>query len=149
MKRHQQGVALITVLLVMSLTLLLVGNLLRSHRLAVQSSAQQLHQVQLHQLSLSGESLALQYLQNPQLLDTKSINLGQEWAQQRRPLEIDGAVVQISIEDLAGRFNFSQLLNAGQVDQIILERWARLLQTLNLSVPDLTLLRAPDGPGVF
>jgi general secretion pathway protein K len=149
MKGRQQGVALITVLLVMSLALLLVGSLLRSHRLAVQSSAQQLHQVQLRQLGLSGETLARQYLQNPQWRESKSIHLGQEWGQRRGAFDIDGGRVQIRIEDLAGRFNLNQLLKAGQVDQITLGRWARLLQTLNLKAPDLTSLRPPDGPGVL
>lgn len=43
---HQRGVALISVLLVLSLALLLVGGMLRSHRLLLHSSAQQLQQVQ-------------------------------------------------------------------------------------------------------
>ncbi|PKA69793.1 MULTISPECIES: general secretion pathway protein GspK [Pseudomonas] len=149
MKSRQQGVALITVLLVMSLALLLVGSLLRSHRLAVQSSAQQLHQLQLRQLGLSGETLARQYLQNPQWRASKTIQLGQEWGQRRSAFDIDGGRVHIHIEDLAGRFNINQLLKAGQVDQITLGRWSRLLQALNLNAPDLSALRPPDGPGLL
>ena len=42
MRRNQRGIALITVLLVMSLALLITAGMLRSHRLALNSSAQQI-----------------------------------------------------------------------------------------------------------
>ncbi len=149
MKGRQEGVALITVLLVMSLALLLVSSLLRSHRLAVQSSAQLLHRLQLQQSGLSAETLALQFLQNAQWRDSKSVNLGQEWARPGTTFELDGATARIDIEDLAGRFNFNQLLKPGQVDQITLGRWAQLLQVLNLKEPDLTRLRPPYNAGLL
>lgn len=55
MRRNQQGIALITVLLVMSLALLVTAGMLRSHRLALHSSAQQIHQLQLRKLAFAGK----------------------------------------------------------------------------------------------
>lgn len=45
MNGRQRGIALISVLLVMSLALLITGGLLRSHHLSLQSSGQQLLQI--------------------------------------------------------------------------------------------------------
>ena len=56
MRKGQQGIALLTVLLVMSLALLVTAGMLRSHRLALHSSAQQLHQLQLRQSAFAGEA---------------------------------------------------------------------------------------------
>jgi general secretion pathway protein K len=58
----QRGVALISVLLVTSLALFVVAGLMRSHRMTVQGTAQQLHQQQLRQAALTAESYASQLL---------------------------------------------------------------------------------------
>lgn len=62
MRRNQRGIALITVLLVMSLALLITAGMLRSHRLALNSSAQQIHQLQLRTLAFAGETWAREHL---------------------------------------------------------------------------------------
>ena len=63
MNGRQRGIALISVLLVMSLALLITSGLLRSHRLSLQSSGQQLQQLHLRQLGVAGETWALVLLQ--------------------------------------------------------------------------------------
>ncbi|WP_341870851.1 hypothetical protein [Pseudomonas lactucae] len=65
MRQRQRGVALLSVLLVMSLALLLTAGMLRSHHLMVQSSARQIHQLQLRQLALSAEAWAMVTLTAP------------------------------------------------------------------------------------
>lgn len=144
---RQQGVALISVLLVMSLALLLTGAMLRNHRLVVKSTAQQLHQVQLRQTGFAGERWALQLLRNPEMQASASVNLAQAWARATPPFEVDGGTLSIHIEDLAARFNLSALLTGGQVDSLTLARWARLLALLHIQNPDLENLSAsrPDG----
>lgn len=59
MNGRQRGIALISVLLVMSLALLITSGLLHSHRLLLQSSGQQLQQMHLRQLGWAGETLSL------------------------------------------------------------------------------------------
>jgi general secretion pathway protein K len=125
MKVRQRGVALISVLLVMSLALLIIGSVLRSHRLLLQSSAQQLQQMHLRQLGLAGETWAVAQLQAQQknsdvLPDPATV------------FDIEDAQIRVDIEDLAGRFNLNALLIQGQIDQVTLNRWARLLELLQL-----------------
>jgi general secretion pathway protein K len=125
MRARQRGVALISVLLVMSLALLIVGGALRSHRLLLQSSGQQLQQMHLRQLAAGGETLALLRLRMQQK--------NSDPIPDHSPgLEIEDARIHVDIEDLAGRFNLNALLNQGQIDQATLNRWARLLSMLQL-----------------
>ncbi|MFL6969509.1 type II secretion system protein GspK [Pseudomonas alvandae] len=135
--KRQRGVALISVLLVLSLALLLVGGLLRSHRLLLHSSAQQLQQVQLRQLGLAGEAWAREVLESSGITSSGSVDLSQDWALPGSLLEVDGAELHIRIEDLSGRLNLNGLLALGQIDQVSLGRWTRLLALLDL--PPLTL----------
>lgn len=130
MRTRQRGVALISVLLVMSLALVIIGGVLRSHRLLLQSTGQQLHQLHLRQLGMAGETLAL------------SLLMAQHKDSDRLPDQIpafvmEDAQISFAIEDLAGRFNLNALLIQGQVDQVTLKRWARLLALLEL--PELHL----------
>jgi general secretion pathway protein K len=134
---RQRGVALISVLLVMSLALLLTGAMLRNHRLVVKSTAQQLHQVQLRQVGFAGERWALQLLRSPEMQASRSVNLAQAWARATSPFEVEGGTLHIHVEDLAGRFNLSALLAGGQVDSLTQQRWARLLALLHIQSPDL------------
>ncbi len=137
---RQRGVALISVLLVMSLALLLTGGMLRNHRLVVKSTAQQLHQVQLRQVGFAGERWALQLLRSPEMQASRSVNLAQAWAQATPPFEVEGGALHIRVEDLAARFNLSALLTGGQVDSLTQQRWARLLALLHIDHPDLDRL---------
>lgn len=134
---RQRGVALISVLLVLSLALLLVGGLLRSHRLLLHSSAQQLQQVQLRQLGLAGEDWARVVLEGSGITSSGPVDLSQDWARLEPVLEVDGAELRIAIEDLSGRLNLNTLLALGQIDQVSLDRWSRLLALLDL--PPLSL----------
>jgi general secretion pathway protein K len=111
MRGRQRGVALISVLLVMSLALLIIGGVLRSHRLMLQSSGLQLQQMHMRQLGMAGESLALSLLQ----AQDKNRDL---MAEQAADFEIEDARIHVVIEDLAGRFNLNAILIKGQIDQV-------------------------------
>ena len=140
MNRRQTGVALISVLLVMSLALLILGAVLHSHRLLVKSSAQQLQQLHLRQLATAGEAWALRLLQDSPRGANPTLDLSQEWARAVPGFDTNQAQVQIEIHDLAGRLNLNRLLAGGRVDQVTLERWTRLLALLDL--PPLVLPQA-------
>lgn len=134
---RQRGVALISVLLVLSLALLLVGGMLRSHRLLLHSSARQLQQIESRQLGLAGEAWALAVLQGSALTPTGPVDLSQDWALLKPALDLADAELHIDIEDLSGRLNLNALLTQGQIDRVTLGRWARLLELLEL--PALSL----------
>ncbi|WP_028621728.1 general secretion pathway protein GspK [Pseudomonas sp. Ant30-3] len=132
MSSRQNGIALISVLLVMSLALLVTGTLLRNHRVALQNSGQQLQQLHLRQLASAGETWALAVLQEAASAGQKSVDLTQDWARSAPDFSLDDAQIDVAIEDLAGRFNLNSLLLEGKVDQVILGRWTRLLALLGL-----------------
>ncbi|WP_338648918.1 type II secretion system protein GspK [Pseudomonas sp. ML2-2023-3] len=156
MRKAQQGIALLTVLLVMSLALLITAGMLRSHRLALHGSAQQMHQLQLRQLSIAGESWGRQRLRD-MLVDPKAVvAAGQGWATGTPALDSENARIEVQIEDLAGRFDMTALLGKAPVDEVIAQRWLRL-QTLlevtpvpastlqGLSLSDISQLRQVPG----
>jgi general secretion pathway protein K len=158
MNQGQRGIALISVLLVLSLALLITSGLLRSHRLSLQSSGQALQHVHLRQLAMAGESWALLQLQDAARASPKNVDLTQAWARAMPEFDIEGAQVSVEIEDLAGRFNLNSLLTQGRIDQITLKRWERLLERLDLpplslsqvgalqELSQLRLLPDVDGP---
>jgi len=146
-RARQRGVALISVLLVMSLALLIIGGVLRSHRLLLQSTGQHLQQLHLRQLVMTGETLGLS-LVKAQQTDSHRI------PDQVPVFDVEDAQVSISIEDLAGRFNVNAVLLQGQIAPVTLKRWARLLQLLELpewqpeqvgALRDLSQLRLLSG----
>jgi general secretion pathway protein K len=156
MRRGQQGIALITVLLVMSLALLITAGMLRSQRLALHSSAQQIHQLQLRQLSFAGEAWGRLRLRDL-LVDPQAVVAAQQaWATGTPTMGIDNGQVEVQIEDLAGRFDISALLGKEPVNKVTAQRWLRL-QTLlelppipasafqGLSLSDISQLRQVPG----
>ncbi len=140
MRREQQGIALLTVLLVTSLALLITAAMVRSHRLVVHSSAQHLHQLQLRQLSFAGEAWALQRLRDGVQAPNAALAAGQTWASGQPNMHIDNGQIHVEIEDLAGRFNVEALLTKGPVDKVLAQRWLRLQTQLGLPLL---------APGVF
>lgn len=132
MKGRERGIALISVLLVLSLALLITGGLLRSHHLSLQSSGQQLQQIHLRQLASGGETWALMLLRDALQDGKKPVERVQGWTDMAPDFEVEDAQILIDIDDLAGRFNLNALLRQGQVDQVTLNRWARLLELLDL-----------------
>lgn len=136
MRAGQRGVALISVLLVMSLALLIIAGVLRSHRLLLQGSAQQLQHMHWQERALAKEARALLRLQDVGQTESGRIDLTQDWAS-GRGYEFEDIQVRAQVEDLAGRFNLNALLREGQIDQLTRERWSRLLASLDL--PELQL----------
>ena len=114
----QRGVALITVLLVMSLSLLITAGMLRSHRLALGSSGQQLHHLQLRQLGLAGEAWGLQRLQVLMNDPRAALVLGPSWVGVQPPLALEHGRIDVSVEDLAARFNIRPLLASNGPDEV-------------------------------
>jgi general secretion pathway protein K len=62
----------------------------------------------------------------------KPVERIQGWTAMAPGFEVEDAQIRIDIDDLAGRFNLNGLLRQGQVDQVTLNRWARLLELLEL-----------------
>ncbi|MNF46111.1 General secretion pathway protein K [compost metagenome] len=155
---RQRGIALISVLLVMSLALLITSGLLRSHQLSLQSSGQQLQQLSLRQLATGAEDWAILWLQAALQEPEQATGQAHNRIGMTPGFEFEDAQIRVDIEDLAGRFNLNALLRQGQIDQVTLDRWERLLKLLNLpplqlsqvgplgELSQLRLLPGIDGP---
>jgi general secretion pathway protein K len=155
-RRAQQGVALITVLLVMSLALLMTAGMLRSQRLSLHSNAQQIHQLQLRQLGFVGEAWGRERLRTLLPDPASPVAAGQAWAEGEPGLSLEGGRVEVDIEDLSGRFNVTALLTKGPPDDAVAQRWLRLQKQLKvpaieatafqgLSLSDISQLRQVPG----
>lgn len=143
MNRSQRGVALLTVLLIMSLALLLTASLLRGHRLLLHSTSQQLEYLLLREATLAGETLALAQLREVPLGADSRVFLAQSWARDDLRLQLQDVEVKVLIEDLGGRLNLSSLLdNAGPGTEST-ARWVRLMADLQLPAPALAGLVEP------
>ncbi len=131
--RHQQGVALLTILLmVVTATILATGLLLRQER-AVRETTILLRQDQALQYGLAGENLLTALLiadaQNNTTDSNKDI-----WAQPTPPYPIEDGVITGRLIDQSGKFNLNNLYHDGKVDTTALDYFKRLLTHVGLQV---------------
>ncbi|BBH43845.1 type II secretion system protein GspK [Pseudomonas sp. KU43P] len=133
---RQQGLALVTVLLVMALLTLLVAGMLRSQQLVVAGVGQQIAFSRLSQLALAGEALMQQQLasQVPEVLQRSHSN--QDWAKPQKMALADG-VLWMRMEDLTARLNLAALVGRTSLEPTLLARWQRLCDSLDIDPPDL------------
>ena len=133
---RQQGVALITVLLVMALSTLLVASMLRSHQGMLGSVRQQITASRLLQLAHAGERHALAQLKQQAATLLQVTHAGQPWAKARL-LDLEQGQVRLRLEDLSGRFNIAALTARKTLDPVLLKRWQRLCRALQIEAPVL------------
>ncbi|WAJ36132.1 type II secretion system minor pseudopilin GspK [Pseudomonas sp. GOM7] len=136
--RLQRGVALITVLLVVAVVTVVCAGLIARQQLSIRSSANQLHVNQAWQYALGGETLAKAILQRDLRRGDPRLpvdHLGEPWAQPMSfPLD-EGGELRVRILDPSGRFNLNGLVRRGQVNQLALQRFRRLLLRLQIDKP--------------
>lgn len=109
MDKKQKGLALLSVLIVLTLAILLVAGL--SERLGKQvrfSSALQ-NQEQIYWYSLSAEELAKQILLQDFTDNNQSVHLAQVWALESRSFPLEKGVINLSVEDHQSCFNLNSL----------------------------------------
>ncbi|WP_252274064.1 type II secretion system minor pseudopilin GspK [Pseudomonas subflava] len=133
MTRRQNGVALITVLLVVALVTVVCAALLMRQQLAIRSTGNQLLVRQAQYYAEGGELLAKAMLRRD-LTEGQVDHLAEPWANPglRFPLD-EGGELRLRIEDLSGRFNLNSLAAGGQAGEQALLRLRRLLQRLQLT----------------
>lgn len=134
--KQQQGLALITVLLITALVVMLVAAMLRSHHLLIASVSQQIEASHGLQLLMAAEQRALAQLRDRLPEDMRVIHGGQPWAQPQ-VLRLSDVRLRVQVEDLAARFNLAALTRNRTADPILLERWQRLCRDLGVAPPNL------------
>jgi general secretion pathway protein K len=130
--RQQQGVALISVLLIVALVSALLYHLVSQHSLAIARTQQSVGTAQSLQYVLGAEAYARQLLaQNFEQRDGRlADHLGEDWAQPMAPFELEEGRLELEITDLQGLFNLNAL--AGMDAAASHPRLLRLLGVLGL-----------------
>ncbi|UUY07335.1 type II secretion system minor pseudopilin GspK [Pseudomonas sp. J452] len=136
----QRGVALVTVLLVVSLVTVVCAGLIARQQFSIRSSANQLATQQAWHYALGGEALGqavlLRDLKAPGSDPREPIDHPLEsWATPLPAFPIEQGELAVRIEDLAGRFNLNSLVQDGKVNQLAVERFSRLLLRLQIESP--------------
>ena len=130
--RKQNGVALITALLIVALVGSLAYTLKWDNALDFRRTVVMLNRDQAIQVALGAESW-MQTILRRDLAESSTDHLGEIWASELPGLPIDGGEVFGDIDDMQGRFNVNNLIGAdGDIDPTALEQFQRLLIALDL-----------------
>ena len=133
---RSRGVALITAMLITAITASLAAGLAWNNALDVRRTMVLLFHEQGAQVALGAESWIRNILRDD-AIESQTDHLGELWASELPGLPVDNDSVQGTvtgnIEDLQGRFNVNNLIAPnGEVDEIVLEQFTRLLLALGL-----------------
>ncbi|TCK19403.1 general secretion pathway protein K [Thiogranum longum] len=128
---RQSGVALLTALLVVALATVAAVAMTTRQQLDVRRTGNLLHSEQAWAYVLGAESWARVVLARDGK-DNKVDNLSEDWASQVPASFVEGGSVIGRVVDVQGRFNVNSLVVNGEADNAAIERYKRLLRTLEL-----------------
>lgn len=129
---RQQGVALITALLVVALAVTAATAMATRLHVDVRRTGNLLHGEQAYAYALSAESWAYVILRKD-ASDSQHDALDEDWATALPPISVEGGIVSGRISDLQGRFNVNNLVDpSGNPDTNEIDYFKRLLTILKL-----------------
>lgn len=133
-RTRQTGAALITAILVVAIATALAASLTWDLFLDQRRAFSRVAGDQGLMYALGAEAWAAKVLKDD-LQDGGADHPNEAWALQLAPLPVDGGQIQGRIDDLQGRFNLNNLIDAGgATDPLAVEGFKRLLQSLDLDV---------------
>lgn len=139
LSRPQRGAALITALFIVALALILVTALVWDTHLAVRRAGNIKFFNQAYAYALGAEDWAAQILRRDQQASgtPPTDTLAEAWATPIAGLPIEGGQLGGQIEDLQGRFNLNNLVdaNSSQVNPEAVKQFRHLLDALGITVP--------------
>lgn len=137
--KHQQGVALVTAVLIVALAAMLAINVEFNGYLDQRRTANAFAVDQSFEVALGGEAWASDSLRRDKLQSPKTDDFTEEWATPIPPIPLEeiGGEFEGQLEDLQGRFNLNNLVQydgggQGTVDEAAVERLQRLLEFVEL-----------------
>lgn len=127
--RRERGIAALTALLVVAVATVLGVELMWAMTLDFRRTEALLLREQAAHFALGAEALAIEVLRLDAEADTDGIDsLDEPWAQEQA-FPIDSGTIVGFIEDLQGRFNLNNLIDAqGRKDEVAIEHFRRLLR---------------------
>ena len=132
MKKRQQGVALVTALLVVSLATMAAVAMAARFQVDMRRTGNLLNGEQAYAYAVSAESWAYVILRRDRK-ETQHDSLDEDWSTALPPISVEGGFVIGRVEDLQGRFNVNNLSgDGGESDTKQLDYYKRLLEILGL-----------------
>lgn len=126
---RQQGVALITAMLVVALATITVVAMVSQQQHSIRRAGAMIYNDQAYQYALGVEDWARGILAKD--LKTNHIDSSTDlWAKELPETKIAGGVVKGRISDLQGRFNLNNLVQNGKSDKESIKQFRRLLRSL-------------------
>jgi len=130
----QQGVALITALLIVALVVIVATSLLEKQQLMIQRTAHHLQQEQAYLYALGAENWATKVLMRDRQ-QNKVDHLSEMWAKQLPPAFISGGQLNGKLSDEQSKFNINNLLDIeNKPSPENIQRFEKLLKKLELPV---------------
>ncbi len=131
-RRHQNGVAVLTAMLVVTLGTLIAVNLMWNASLDQRRTGAALAGDQALLYLQGAEAWAGDILRQDQI-ESQTDHLGEVWAVELAPMPVDGGLISGRIEDLQGRFNLNNLITPqGVEDPLARRQFERLLESLEI-----------------
>jgi len=141
-KNREQGVALISVLLVFAIVTIIASEMLSRSYLDIKKTAGVINTKQAYLYALSGEQYARQILfrdykeSSSKTLNSETVRsdtLADSWSVLKKGFDIENGKLLVEISDLQGRFNLNSLRNEdGTTNTIASNQFARLLSSLKI-----------------
>lgn len=129
---YQRGVALLTALLIVAIATVAAVAMAGRQQLDIRRTGNVLDADQAYLFTLGVESWAKKILARDRR-DGEVDHPKEDWASILPPIAVEGAVVAGRIEDLQGRFNLNNLVDAeGKASEEDIQRFRRLLAALDL-----------------
>ncbi len=133
---HQQGVALITVLMIFAIVAIMATDTALRMSFDIRRTHYLINDAQARQYTLGGETLGRQLLALDFEEDSKTVNndhLREAWARPLPPFKPRNGSILLAIQDLNGRFNINNLVDDnGAINNQQLTIFKRLLVQLQL-----------------
>jgi general secretion pathway protein K len=129
--RRQVGAAAVAALLLAALVAALGGAILLSQETWIAQAVHQNDRLTARGLARIGVHWARAILYDDRSRSSAD-HLGEAWAQNMQPIEMDGATISGHIEDAEGRFDLNSLVVNGKRDAEALAIYARLLGMLDV-----------------
>jgi general secretion pathway protein K len=127
-RAQQRGVAVLMAMLVVTIGTIIAVNLMWQSTLDLRRAESALAMDQGIMFVQGAEAWAADILRQDLVDSPESDNLSEQWAFELPPLPVDGGTITGKLEDLQGRFNLNNLINAqGREDPIARKQFERLL----------------------
>ena len=124
----QRGVALIMAIIVVAIGTMIAVNLIWRGTLDLRRTESALAADQGLMYVQGAEAWAADILRQDLVDSPNSDHLGEQWAIELPPLPVDGGTITGRLEDLQGRFNLNNLIDAsGKENKLAVEQFERLL----------------------